>query len=144
MENTVARHSERREAKLTKMSEAIMETEEVAVTGLEIEPSEVVARAEAGDVELIDVRQPYEWNAGRIAGARHVEVNDLTRAAATMPKDRTIVFYCRSGSRSGMAAEAYGQAGFDARNMAGGLKAWVEQGLPLEPDDGAVAPPQPV
>ncbi len=43
-----------------------------------------------------------------------------------------------------MAAEAFSQAGFDAHNMTGGIAAWAEQGLPLEPEDGEVAGPRPV
>jgi len=126
------------------VSEATEQADEVTVTGLEIEPSEVASMVEAGEIELIDVRQTYEWEAGRIAGARHVEVNDLTAAAQSMSTERRIVFYCRGGSRSAMAAEAYSQAGFDAHNMNGGIAAWADQGLPLEPTDGEIAPPRPV
>jgi rhodanese-related sulfurtransferase len=61
-----------------------------------------------------------------------------------LSKERPVVFYCRGGSRSAMAAEAFKQAGFDARNMTGGLAAWAEQGFPLEPADGVVATPRPV
>jgi rhodanese-related sulfurtransferase len=55
-----------------------------------------------------------------------------------------VVFYCRSGNRSGMAAEAFGQAGFDAHNLAGGIMAWVDVENPLEPEDGTIAEPRPV
>jgi len=50
-----------------------------------------------------------------------------------------VVFYCRSGQRSGLAAEAFRASGFDARNLTGGLLAWVEQRLPLVPEGGSVA-----
>jgi rhodanese-related sulfurtransferase len=49
------------------------------------------------------------------------------------------VFYCRSGSRSALAAQAFAAAGFEAHNLDGGLKAWVKDGLPIEPADGHVA-----
>jgi hydroxyacylglutathione hydrolase/adenylyltransferase/sulfurtransferase len=49
------------------------------------------------------------------------------------------VFYCRSGSRSAMATEAFRNAGFDAYNMAGGLLDWDAAGLPLDPADAHVA-----
>jgi rhodanese-related sulfurtransferase len=49
------------------------------------------------------------------------------------------VFYCRSGSRSAMAAQAFSGAGWDAHNMSGGLLEWSSAGLPIEPDDGYVA-----
>jgi rhodanese-related sulfurtransferase len=54
-------------------------------------------------------------------------------------RDRPVVFYCRSGSRSAMATDAFRGAGFDAHNMAGGLLEWHAAGLPLEPSDGYVA-----
>lgn len=118
--------------------------EEVPVTGLEIGPADVAQKSEAGEVDLIDVRLDYEHEAGHIAGSRHIEMNDLTQVADSIGKDRPVVFYCRGGSRSAMAAEAFSQAGFEARNMTGGMAAWVEQGLPLEPADGEVAGPRPV
>ena len=93
--------------------------------------------------ELIDVRRDYEWEGGRIAGARHIEMNDLSAAAGSLPRDRSIVFYCRGGNRSQMAAEAFRQAGWDAYNLAGGISAWAEAGRALEPEDGEVRTPPP-
>jgi rhodanese-related sulfurtransferase len=109
-----------------------------------IPPERVAELAESGEAELIDVRRDYEHDAGHIAGSRHIEVNELTAEADSIPKDRTVIFYCRGGSRSGMAAEAFREAGFDAHNMEGGLSAWNEQGLPLEPADGEVTEVRPV
>jgi rhodanese-related sulfurtransferase len=117
--------------------------EEAPVTGLEIDPADVAKLAESGEAELIDVRRDYEHEAGHIANSRHIEMNDLTSNAASIPKDRPVVFYCRGGSRSAMAAEAFSQAGFDAHNMTGGMNAWVAQGLPLEPEGGEIATPRP-
>jgi len=127
------------------MSEGPVESlvEDVPETGLEIDPADVLKLAESGEAEVIDVRRDYEHDAGRIAGSRHIEMNDLTASAASIPKDRPVVFYCRGGSRSAMAAEAFSQAGFDAHNMTGGLNAWVEKGLPLEPESGEIAGPRP-
>ncbi len=107
----------------------------------EIAPQRAAELAASG-AALIDVRQTYEWEAGRIAGARHVEMNDLANDAESVPRDRAIVFYCRSGSRSALAAAAFREAGWDAYNLEGGLHEWVEQGFDLDPPDGEVAPPQ--
>ena len=117
---------------------------EVPVTGLGFGAAELAEMISAGDVEVVDVRRDYEYEAGHIPGARHVEMNDLTASAESLPKDRPVVFYCRSGNRSGMAAEAFGQAGFDAHNLAGGIMAWVDLENPLEPADGTLAEPRPV
>lgn len=99
--------------------------------------------ADSAEVELIDVRQADEFAAGHIAGARHIELSELPSQAAEIDRDRTIVFYCRSGARSAMATDAFAEAGYDARNMEGGLLSWVEAELPLEPADGEVAEPRP-
>ena len=91
------------------------------------------------DVDLIDVRDQYEWAAGRIAAARHLPLGELALHSHEFDRGRTIVFYCRTGARSAMAAEALDTAGYRAHNMAGGLTDWVAAGLPLEPADGHVA-----
>jgi rhodanese-related sulfurtransferase len=102
-------------------------------------PQQVAELIEQQDIQLIDVRETYEHDAGRIAGDRLIELMQLTAEAQTIDRDRPVVFYCRSGSRSAMAAEAFRQAGYDAHNMAGGLIEWHAAGLPLEPADGHVA-----
>jgi rhodanese-related sulfurtransferase len=116
----------------------------VAETGLEVDVAHLAEMIEAGNVELIDVRRDYEYEGGHLPGARHIELNDLTASANSIPNDRPVVFYCRSGNRSGMAAEAFNQAGYDAHNLAGGINAWVDTENPLEPADGVVAEPRPV
>ena len=100
---------------------------------------EVADLLAGGEVQLIDVRQPEEWAAGRIAGARHAPLAQLAAQAETIDRDRPVVFYCRSGGRSAMATEAFAGAGFDAHNMVGGLLDWAAAGLPLDPEDGTVA-----
>jgi rhodanese-related sulfurtransferase len=115
---------------------------EATETEIHLAPERAAEMLEAG-AEAIDVRRDYEWEAGRIAGARHIEVNDLTSSADSIPRDRPVIFYCRSGNRSGMAVEAFRQAGFEAFNIDGGLTAWAAAGLPVDPPDGEVAPPRP-
>lgn len=122
----------------------VEETEDaVPETGLEVDVAHLAEMIAAGDVELIDVRRDYEYEAGHIPGARHIDLNDLTANAESIPKDRPLVLYCRSGNRSGMPAEAFDLAGYDAHNLAGGLNAWVDTENPLEPADGVVAEPRP-
>ena len=89
--------------------------------------------------QLVDVREPYEHEAGRIAGDLHVELERLTAEAGSIDRERPVVFYCRTGSRSALAAQAFAAAGFEAHNLDGGLKAWVKDGLPIVPADGHVA-----
>jgi rhodanese-related sulfurtransferase len=122
----------------------VSEDAEAAETGeTELAPVRVRELAESGEAALIDVRRDYEWDEGRLPGARHVEMNQLTANADSIPKDRPVVFYCRSGNRSGMAAQAFREAGYDAHNLAGGITAWAQAGFPLDPDEGRVAEPRP-
>src|SRR3712207_5469471 len=107
--------------------------------GLEIEPEELDERLRTGAVQLVDVREAYEVEAGRIEGARHIELERLASQADTIDRDRPVLFYCRLGARSGMAANAFRRAGYQAYSLTGGLEAWHARGLPLEPADGTVA-----
>ncbi|MBA3422732.1 MAG: rhodanese-like domain-containing protein [Thermoleophilaceae bacterium] len=106
----------------------------------ELSPERVAELWERGEVQLIDVREPYEHEAGRIEGARHIELERLASEAETIDRDRPVVFHCRLGARSAMATQAFRAADYDAHNMTGGLQAWAEAGLPLVPAGGYVAP----
>jgi rhodanese-related sulfurtransferase len=91
----------------------------------------------SGDAELIDVREPYEREAGHIPGSLHMELGSLAERAGELPAERPLVFQCRVGARSAMAAFAFRRAGFDAHNLSGGIVSWAERGLPV---DGEIAP----
>jgi rhodanese-related sulfurtransferase len=105
----------------------------------EISPERVAELHASGEIELIDVREPHEHEAGRIGQARHVPFAALSREAESVPRDRPVVFYCRSGGRSAVATQAFRASGYDAHNMTGGLLAWDEKKLPIEPEGGSVA-----
>jgi rhodanese-related sulfurtransferase len=117
-------------------------SEEAPTSEVELDPKRVADLVAQGAV-LIDVRRDYEWEGGRIPGAKHIEVNELTAQVESIPKDQPVIFYCRTGNRSGMAATAFREAGYDAHNMAGGIQAWVDVGLEIEPAGGEVRAPLP-
>jgi rhodanese-related sulfurtransferase len=98
---------------------------------MELTPEEAADRVEAGDADLIDVREPYEFEAGHIEGARHVPLPELSEFAQATDPARPLVFVCRVGGRSAMATDAFRRAGFDAYNLAGGMLAWERSGLPF-------------
>jgi rhodanese-related sulfurtransferase len=107
---------------------------------IEIDPAAVADwRERQPDLQLVDVREPYEREAGHIAGTRHIPLVALSEQAATLETSRPVVFYCRVGSRSLMAAQALRASGLEAYSMAGGLKRWAAEGRPLSPADGTVA-----
>ena len=103
-------------------------------------PDQVGAMA---DAQLIDVREGYEHEQGHIPGSQNIEVTELTAAAESLDRDKPVVFYCRSGDRSTMPAEAFRASGWEAYTLDGGLSAWVEAGQPIEPEDGTVAQRRP-
>jgi len=112
----------------------------VSVNDIELTAEQARRRFDAGEVQIVDVREPYEWDAGRIAGdVRHIPLADLTAQASTLDHDKPVVLQCASGARSLWAAQALRASGFEAYSLAGGLLAWQDAGLPLDPPDGTVA-----
>jgi len=102
------------------------------MTDRELSPEVAAEMLARGEAQLVDVREPYEHAAGRIPGARHVELGALAAEAETIERDRPVVFYCRVGARSAMAAQAFAGSGWDAYNLSGGIVSWVVAGLPIE------------
>ncbi len=101
-------------------------------------PEEIRKLVDEG-AQLIDVRTGHEWEAGRIPGASHIELSELSGRTEEIDRGRPAVFYCRGDNRSDMAAAAFAAAGYEASVLAGGVQAWIEAGLPLEPEGGYVA-----
>ena len=106
---------------------------------LEVTCADTAQALADGSATVIDVREPYEWDAGRIAGVRHIPLDRLAAEAESIDSARPVIFHCRLGVRSLMAAQAFKAAGLDARSMAGGIQAWHDEGRPLEPDGASVA-----
>lgn len=109
-------------------------------TEIEVDPERVQQwLAEEPELQVIDVREGYEREAGHIAGTRHIELVRLSGEAESIAREHPVVFYCRVGSRSDMAAQAFRVAGFQAYSMRGGLVRWAREERPLVPEDGRVA-----
>lgn len=101
-----------------------------------VDVAEGRARVEGGAL-LLDVREQHEWDAGHAPEAVHVVLGELPARVGELPTDRPIVVTCKAGGRSAMATEALVGAGFDAVNLAGGMLAWADAGLPCVDDRGA-------
>jgi rhodanese-related sulfurtransferase len=95
----------------------------------EVDIDEVVAGRAAG-VPLVDVRQPEEYDAVHVPGAKLVPLADVVARLGEFPKDQPVHVICQSGQRSLRAAEFLRNQGVDAYSVAGGTKAWVEAGHP--------------
>lgn len=101
--------------------------------------AERAAQMASAGAQIVDVREGYEREAGHVADSSHIELAELTSRAHEIDRSRAVIFQCRIGGRSAMAASAFAAAGYDAYTLSGGLLAWVDAGLPLVPHDGTVA-----
>jgi rhodanese-related sulfurtransferase len=92
------------------------------------------------DAVLLDVREPDEWQAGHAPGAVHVPLADVPSRLGDLPEvDGPLPVVCRSGGRSGRAAEWLAQQGFEVANVDGGMRAWDGAGKTMTSEN--VEPP---
>lgn len=87
------------------------------------------------EILLLDTRSPEEFAAGHIPGAVNIEFNRIDQALGQLApwKDKTIVVYCRSGRRAGIAEAYLEQQGFSGlHHLDGDILGWNRAGLPLE------------
>jgi len=86
---------------------------------------EVAQRLASGEkLNIVDVRELDEWQAGHIPGIKHIPLSEFVeRVKEIDPKQETIIV-CRSGGRSGRACEYLAQFNYDVVNMLGGMLAW--------------------
>jgi rhodanese-related sulfurtransferase len=107
---------------------------------IDLDPPEAARRHAAGELILVDVREPYEWEAGHVPGSSHIEMERVASEAGEIPRDQPVAFICLGGVRSGMVTQAFRAAGYEAFNVKGGFASWVALGLPVEPEGGVAAP----
>ena len=99
----------------------------------DLDPKEI--QSKTSELTLIDVRRPDEYigELGHIPGATLLTLDQLPAKMDSLPKDKTIVFVCRSGARSAQATSFALESGFsDVYNMRGGMLLWNEYGLKIE------------
>jgi rhodanese-related sulfurtransferase len=89
------------------------------------------------EVQILDVREPSEWNEGRIEGAVHIPLQQVLDGRTNrLDRQRPVVIYCRTANRSEVARLMLEARGFEASVMEGGGEAWEAEGLPLVRSDG--------
>lgn len=93
----------------------------------DIEPGELVKRLSSADLQLIDIREPWEWSVAEIESSQQIPMNELPASLDRLDKSRELVVYCHHGVRSSMAAEWLRAQGFRARNLAGGIDRWSRE-----------------
>ena len=106
---------------------AAHDTSQARVT--EIQPARLAERLAQGErLEIIDVREPYEWQIGHIPGARLVPLDSIGAEIPRLDKSREIILYCKVGARSMYAAQQLAAAGVaEVRNLAGGIVRWIDE-----------------
>lgn len=101
----------------------------------EVTPAEVAAMRERGERAIyLDVREPNEWNLGRIPGAVFLPRGNLeSKIESTVPRDERVIVYCAGGNRSALAADTMQQMGYDnVASMSGGFRQWAMEGREVE------------
>lgn len=100
----------------------------------EISPEELAQKLPTGEVFLLDVREPEEWQIGHIEGAVLIPLRELPQRLAEIDATREIVAYCRSGKRTLEALRLLHQAGYtSAKHLEGGILAWSDEVDPRIP-----------
>jgi rhodanese-related sulfurtransferase len=100
-----------------------------------ITQDQLTQRIAAGDptLFLLDVRSPGEFSAGHISGAVNIPYDQVATRLADVPQDKDVALYCQSGRRAGLAAEVLAANGYRRlEHLEGDIKAWIEQGRPLQ------------
>jgi rhodanese-related sulfurtransferase len=92
-------------------------------------PTEAAA---TNDALFLDVREPYEWEAGHIAGSLHIPIGQIQRRYQELDPNGQIIVVCQVGQRSELVANFLSANGYDAHNLEGGLQNWSAAGLPLQ------------
>lgn len=104
-------------------------------TVADVDPREARRLVGAGAF-LLDVREDEEWEAGHAPDAAHLAMGLVADHMGELPSDRTVICVCRVGGRSGAVAAELAAAGYDVRNVAGGMLAWEQEGLYVVAGDG--------
>jgi rhodanese-related sulfurtransferase len=107
-----------------------------ATGGPSVSPSQATQLMNREEALVLDVREPGEYGAGHILGAKNVPLSRIDSGGAEIAgkkKDRPVILYCESGNRSAKAAAALKAQGYTrVLNLAGGIGAWQQAGLPVE------------
>ncbi len=101
----------------------------------DVTPAEATQLINRQNALLLDVREPKEFEGGRLPAAVHIPLSQLAGRAAELAKyaTRPVIAYCESGRRSRMAGGTLSKAGFkEVYSLDGGLAAWKKDGLPVE------------
>lgn len=100
---------------------------------IELRPADARSKWQAGELSIVDVREPDEYKANRVTGMPNIPMSELQTRIDELPEGPLAIF-CRSGNRSGQVADYLNGLGDygDVANVEGGILAWAADGLPYE------------
>ena len=81
---------------------------------------------------LVDVREAAEYREGHVPGAVNIPMGQLSARLGELDRGRPVLVVCASGNRSAAMTDVLTAAGYDAANVVGGTRAWIESGRPIE------------
>jgi rhodanese-related sulfurtransferase len=91
-----------------------------------------LARARDEGATVVDVREPQEYRAGHVPGAKLVPMGQLPSRLSDLDRNRPVYVVCATGNRSAAMTDLLVHAGYDAYSVAGGTAAWAESGRPVD------------
>ena len=89
---------------------------------------ELRSRMRSGDLQVLDVRQPSEWDHGHLPGARYMFLPEIPERMRELDRAKPIAVYCGTGYRASIAASLLKRAGFKVHNVPGSFGAWLAAG----------------
>jgi len=100
----------------------------------EVGVKDAIAAHQGGDVTFLDVRDPHEYNLGKIPGAVTISRGNLEKGVeGQVPRDRAVIVYCANGNRSAFAADTLATMGYEnVRSLREGFSGWVAEGGEVE------------
>jgi glyoxylase-like metal-dependent hydrolase (beta-lactamase superfamily II)/rhodanese-related sulfurtransferase len=110
---------------------ALADRPELMSATLRLGPSVAQAEIASGEVVPLDVRTPAEYAQRSIAGSIHMPLSRLAAHTDELPTRTPLLLFCAGGYRSSIAASVLESRGFDVRELAGGIAAWEQAGLPI-------------
>jgi hydroxyacylglutathione hydrolase len=106
----------------------------------QVTPERLQGLREGGEVEVIDVRNGTEWEAGHLPGSHNLPLGRLAEQLERIPRDRPLVVHCQAGGRASVAISMLRSHGFsDVSHLQGDFAAWSARGLPVEKGDAVAA-----